>query len=1012
MYKFAINRPITTLMGVMAFVVFGLISFGRMPVNLFPNVDLPIVTVQTYYYGADPETVESKVSDKIEEVLSGIDGIDKLRSTSYEGLSVVTVEFELTKNIDEAANDVRDKVASLVLPNEVEKPTVSKLDVGGGSVINLFIATKSGDWSALMQLADERIKPRLQRIRGVGSIDIVGYRDREIRIYPDPFLLNKYGLSVTELNHQIALENVRLGGGKVIGSGREVVIKTEGDAKSIEGLRAIQVAPGVLLSDIARVEDGLKDAQSYSSLDGIPGVILEVKKISGANTLDIIRAVKASLPEIKQMSGEDYTLALLKDGSLFIQSSINNVKFDLIFGSLLAVLIVFIFLRNLTATIVSALAIPTSVIGTFAVIDWLGYDLNRLTLIGLTLAIGIFIDDAIVVIENISKKLEAGVETFQASYEGVKEIAFSILAISAMLLAVFIPVAFMDGIVGRFFNSFAMTVAAGVVISYFVAIMFIPALGARLLKRGESWFYHKTEGFFKGLDRAYVMILRPLVRFKYLTIIGVIGIVVASGGLLKYIGNDFVPMEDKSEMRIVLKGPTGMSLDAMKREVTPIMELLAKDSMIETSALSIGYTTAKEVHKAKIYVKLVPVEKRALRQEEIVQGYRERLKQFDAFKILVMELPAIEGSGMDQPVQIVLQGDSLQTLQKSAEKLVKILEADEGVVDVDTNYDQGKPELSVEILRQNAKQVGVSVDDIARVVNTAFSSDRAVSNYEEQGKQYDITLRFADEYRTQLEDLKRLQVKNSEGRFISLEGLVEIKERFGPSSINRMDRQRQITVNAGIYGVSLDHVVALVKAKEEMFLPKGYHYRFTGDIENMEETNQAFGMAIGLMVILMFLILASLYESLIQPIIIMIAMPLSFLGVITALFLSGMDFNLFVMIGVILLLGMVGKNAVLVVDFANQAIKEGHHVEDALIQAGEKRLRPILMTTFAMIFAMLPLAFGSGAGHESNSPMAMAIIGGLVSSTLLTLLVVPAFYRLLYPIDAFLRKWYERGTVA
>lgn len=511
MYKLAINRPITTLMGVLTFIVFGLMSYNTMPINLFPNVDFPVVTVQTTYNGADPSTVETKVTDKIEEAVSGVDGIDKLMSTSYEGFSVVTIQFELTKDLDEATNDVRDKIGAINLPSEVEKPVVKKLGATG-AVISLFIASDGNDTTALMRLADEKLKPQLQRIKGVGEVNILGYQDREIRIFIDPFLLNKYNLTPADVSSIVQKQNIKQGVGKLVNQNQEIIIKAQGDAQNIEEVGNLLVKPGVRLKDIATVQDGLSDAKSFSSFNGQQGVTLEVKKIAGENVLNIITEVKKVLPKLQILAGDKTEIKILQDQSEKIMVNINNVRFDLIFGAFLAVFIVFLFLRNVTATIVSALAIPTSVIGTFAIIDALGYDLNRLTLIGLTLAIGIFIDDAIVVIENIMKKMEEGMEPFRASFEGAKEVAFSVLAISSVLLAVFVPVAFMDGIVGMFFNSFAMTVAAGIVISYLVAIMFIPSIAARVLNAKENRFYHATEPILKAIDKGYVWLLKPLIK--------------------------------------------------------------------------------------------------------------------------------------------------------------------------------------------------------------------------------------------------------------------------------------------------------------------------------------------------------------------------------------------------------------------------------------------------------------------------------------------------------------------
>ncbi len=1008
MYKLAINRPITTLMGVLTFIVFGLMSYNTMPINLFPNVDFPVVTVQTTYKGADPSTVETKVTDKIEEAVSGVDGIDKLMSTSYEGFSVVTVQFKLTKDLDEATNDVRDKIGALNLPTEVDKPIVKKLGATG-AVVSLFIASSGEDTTALMRLADEKLKPQLQRIKGVGEVNILGYQDREIRIFIDPFLLNKYNLTSADVSSIIQKQNVKQGVGKIINQTQEIIIKAQGDAQNIEEVGNLLVKPGVRLKDIATIQDGLSDAKSFSSFNKQQGVTLEVKKIAGENVLNIITAVKKALPKIQILAGEKTEIKILQDQSEKIMVNINNVRFDLIFGAFLAVLIVFLFLRNVTATIVSALAIPTSVIGTFAIIDALGYDLNRLTLIGLTLAIGIFIDDAIVVIENITKKMEEGMEPFKASFEGVKEVAFSVLAISSVLLAVFVPVAFMDGIVGMFFNSFAMTVAAGIVISYLVAIMFIPSIAARVLNAKQNRFYHATEPILKAIDKGYVWLLKPLIKYKTLTIIFTIGLLVASTTLK--VGMSFLPMQDNAEFQITIKAPVGINLESMKNIITPLDDMLKEDKDILYSIASIGYNSAQELHKGRIYVKLKALGERKQTQEAIIQYYRDKFSSIKDMIISVEKVDDFNTGSTTAPVQVVITGDKLEELDIASTKLMTILKETPGIVDVDRDFENGKPEIKIGILRENAQRVGVSVEQIASILGTAYSSDSAVSYYEDNGRQFDITVRLKDDFRSSLDDLKKLQVRNSNGQFIALEGLLEIKESFGNASINRFDRERKVLVTANIFNTSLDKIVEVINSKMSEILPKGYNYRFTGDVENMQDTSKAFGAAVLLAVILIYLILAALYESIIQPFIIMISMPLSFTGVMVALYLTGNSFSLFVMIGIILLLGMVGKNAILVVDFANRAIKDGKSIDDALLEAGEKRLRPILMTTFAMIGAMIPLAFGSGAGHESNAPMALAIIGGLISSTILTLLVVPAIYKFMYPLDAWLRKWYEKGKI-
>ena len=561
MYKLAINKPISTLMYVLTLVIFGYMSFKSMPSALFPNVDFPMVTVQTVYPGAESSTVESQITDKIEEAISRIGGVDNIISTSSEGMSVVMVKFFLERDINEATNDVRDKVSAVILPNNAQTPLVSKLDIGGASVINIFLTSKDNDSKNLMLFADEKVKPKLQKINGVGAINIIGYKDREIKIFPDPMLLNKFGVTVTELNNIIKQENTKIGGGKLISQTKEFILKTKADAMSVQELENIKIKDNIKLKDIARVQDTLSDAKSYASYNGEEGVMLEVQKISGTNTIDIVQRVKDTVPSLKTLAADKYNIEILNDTSPYIISSLEHVQFDLIYGSFLAVMIIFVFLRNMTITLVSALSIPSSIFGTFALMDYMGFDLNKMTLIGLTLAIGIIIDDAIVVIENIYKKMEAGMEKYEAAFEGTKEMAFTILAISAMLLAVFVPVSFMSGIVGKFFESFAMTVGFAVIISYTVALSFIPSLSARTLQKDESKFYNMTEPIFTFIEKVYDSILKFVLRFKIITLVAVFGIFFWSLSLFPQIGMDFIPKEDKSEFEIQIKADASISLE-------------------------------------------------------------------------------------------------------------------------------------------------------------------------------------------------------------------------------------------------------------------------------------------------------------------------------------------------------------------------------------------------------------------------------------------------------------------
>ena len=1012
MYKLAINRPITTLMYVITLMIFGLLSFKAMPSALFPNVDFPMVTVKTVYQGAESSTIESQVTDKIEEAISRIGGIDSITSTSSEGVSVVMVKFLLERDINEATNDVRDKVSAVTLPTDAKMPLVSKLDIGGASVINIFLTAKNNNIKELMLFADEQVKPKLEKLNGVGAINILGYKDREIKIYPDPKLLNKFNITVTELNNIVARENVKIGGGKLISKTKEYILKTKADALSVNELKNIEIKNNIKLQDIARVEDALSDPKSYASFNGVEGVMLEVQKISGTNTIDIIQRVKSVVPSLKKLAGDEFDVQTLNDTSGFIITSLEHVQFDLIYGAFLAVIIVFIFLRNMTITLVSALSIPASIYGTFALMDYMNFELNKMTLIGLTLAIGIIIDDAIVVIENIYKKMELGMNKLEAAYEGTKEMAFTILAISAMLLAVFIPVSFMSGIVGKFFESFAMTVGFAIIISYTVALSFIPSLSARVLNKDESKFYNITEPAFIAMEKVYEKILKTVLKFKVITLISVFVLFFASLSLFPKIGMDFVPKEDMAEFEIKIKAPADISLTEMIRRSKELENRVRENKNVLYTTLSVGYNNVQEKNKSLIYVKLVEKHERTLHQEEIIQNFRNSIKNYskDLF-ITAAAIPAIKGAGISVPYQIVLKSDSFDDLKTATKNLTQYLEKKEGFVDIDTNLDDGKPQIELNIMRGSANRLGISASDIAQAIATAFSSDLEVSYFEEGGKQYNISLRFEDKDRVSIEDIKKIQLRTKNGNMVYLDGLVNFSQNRSLASIYHFDRQRQVSIYADLFGLDLGGSINYTRDGIDELLPEGVVYRFTGFAEEMEKTADAFGVAIGLSVILMFIILAVLYESLIQPVIIMMALPLSIIGVMLALYLSGEKFSLFVMIGFMLLMGMVGKNAVLLVDFANEAMNKGKGADEALIEAGEKRLRPILMTTIAMVFAMLPLALSSGAGSEIKSPMAISIIGGLLSSMLLTLLIVPVMYRLINPIDRWLRSWYEKDEV-
>lgn len=1008
MHNIAINRPITTLSFIAMLVFFGIWSFIKMPASLYPNVDFPFVTIQTVMHGADPATIESKVTDLIEEAVSSIEGIDNISSLSAEGVSFVFVQFNLERDNESAINDVRDKIGAINLPTGVEKPVVQKLDLGAVPIINLFVSIKNATALELNQFVDERLKPQLQRVTGVGNINVIGGQDRVIGIFVDPSRLANYRLDMADLAMMIRSSNVKQGGGRLINEKNEIVIKTDADAKSVEEIKNLIITDGVRLADVAEVEMTLGEIRSYASLNQKQGVMLEIQKISGENSLAVIDAIKKQMATLTDLAGDRFTLTLLNDSSVHINDSLSAVEFDMVYGGILAVVIVFFFLRNLTATIVAALSLPTSILGTFFLMDVMGFALDMLTLLGLTLAIGVLIDDAIVVIENIYKQIEAGKDRMQAARDGVKDILFSLISIAAVLLAVFIPVAFMDGIVGRFFFSFALTVSFGVVISLVVALTLIPMLSSRVLTGGQSRFHKFTEPFFQWLDNLYQKMIVWVLRFKWITVFIVVAITILGFSLAGRIGGEFLPIEDKSEMDIYLKTPAGTSVEAMIQLSKNVENYIRSSPFVEFTSLSVGYNTQRDAHKSNIYIRLTDPKTGRPSQLDLMNSFRRELNtNFPDLMIKVLQVPDIKVGDSESPFMLLLSGDDFEVLEKSANQLLDLMRSNGGFVDLDSNYESGKPEISIVIDKNSASKAGVSSEKIANSVLFAYSGEIAVGSYEESGKEIDIVLRFKDDRRKTIEDLKTLMISTPSGELVALDGIATISEQLSPNSINRYDRQRQIMIFASLDGLLLGDAVKFVSDQIEEILPNGVSYRFLGEAENMKDTSDAFGMAMILMAIIIFLILASLFESIVQPLVIMVALPLSFVGAFWALYITGNSFNIFVMIGVMMLMGLVGKNSILLIDVANNARLAGKTVEESLIEAGKKRLRPILMTTFAIIFGMLPVAIGVGAGSEGKGPMGITIIGGLLSSMFLTLLAVPAIYKIVSPIDLWLRKWYE-----
>ena len=1008
MIKTAINRPITTLMIFLSLVVFGIYSLKTMNVNLYPQVNIPIVKITTYANG-DMNYIKTKITQKIEDEVSSIEGIKKLYSTSFDNLSVVSIEFELNKDLESATNDVRDKMQKARLNANYE---IEKLNGLSSAVFSLFITRLDGNETKLMQEIDDVAKPFLERISGVSKVKTNGFLEPAVKILLDRFKLDKNALSANEVANLIKVENLKAPLGKIENEKIQMAIKSNFSAKSIDEIRNLTIKQGVFLKDIASVDLAYKDANEAAIMDKKSGVLLGLELAPDANALTVIALAKSKLDQFKSLLGSEYDVKVAYDKSEVIQKHIDQTAFDMILGVLLTIVIVYLFLRNFSITIISVVAIPTSIVATFFIINALGYDINRLSLIALTLGIGIFIDDAIVVTENIASKLKDEPNALKASFAGVKEIAFSVFAISLVLLCVFVPIAFMSGIVGKYFNSFAMSVAAGIVISFFVSIFLVPTLSARFVNAKESSFFLKSEPFFEALENGYEKLLALALKFKLIFLAITLVVVVCSFGLAKFVGGDFMPSEDNSEFNIYFKLDPSLSLQASKERLKDKISLINADPQVAYAYFILGYTDAKQPYLVKAYVRLKELKDRANheRQNAIMQRFRDKLKS-DDMSVIVADLPVVEGGDV-QPVKLTITSENGKELEKFVPKISKMLKEINDATDVNSPEEDLLKRVQISIDEDKAKRLNLDKASVASAVYSAFSQNEVSVFENENGKEYELYMRLDDKFRSDTNDILKTKIRSNEGFFVTLGDVATISFEQKPASISRFNRADEIKFLANTKNnAPLNSVANEISKKLDEILPANFKYKFLGFVELMDDTNASFIFTVSASAVLIYMVLAALYESFLLPFLIMLAMPLAFCGVVIGLFISGNPFSLFVMVGVILLFGMVGKNAILVVDFANHFANSGMEANEAVKMAAKKRLRAVMMTTFAMIFAMLPLALSRGAGYEANSPMAISIIFGLISSTLLSLLVVPVLFAWVYNLDKFIRKFYERERI-
>ncbi len=997
-----------------ALLVFGLFSYSRIGVDMFPNVEIPFASVVTIYPGADPKTVEKEVSEKIEEAVSTISGVRTLRSISVENVSQVMIEFELDVEVDKAVQDVRDKIGSVIplLPADVETPKVEKFDIGSAPILTLVVGGP-GAVDEVTRFARKRVKERIQSIRGVGSVDIVGGQEREIKVWIDPGKLEAMGLAVTDVVQALAANNIKYPGGSLTSGSTEFAVKVDGEFKNLKEIEDLKIREmkgrGIRVRDVARVEDGLEERRTAARLDGVSAVTLLVRKQSGTNTVEVGDAVKKMLAEVRQGFPENWTVVVARDNTTNIKTSINHVQFDILFGGLLAVVIVFLFLRNLRSTIIIGLALPTSVVGTFTFVHAMGFTFNWMTLLALSLSIGILVDDAIVMLENIYRHMEEGKPPLQAASEGAKEIGFAVMATTMSLVAVFVPVAFMQGIVGKFFYEFGLTVAIAVLLSLVVSFTLTPMLCSRFLGETKSnWLYRLFERVLDGLDAGYSRIIGWAVRHRLVTVIIALlafGSVVPIVGAL---GKEFMPVSDMGEFNVTMRMPTGTTLTETERVARSIAKKLRHhDHAVKSTVMTIGSDAQKKQNLAKVYVKMVDKDKRTVSQGAFMGSVREEFSDLKEAIVAVEDIDIVGGdSGMRMsPIQFAVRGGDLEQLDRVTKKVAAVLAKTPGFVDLETSFEGGKPEVQVRVERDKAANLGVMTAQVGQTVRTLVGGVEA-SKYREGGEDYPIRVRLEQSQRRSASQISGLKVRAMSNKLISLANLAGIEMGTGPTQIDRQARQRQITIFSNLESsLALGRATEIVDAVAEKIVPKELVKGYEGDAKMMEESARHMGISLLLAIIMIYMVLASQFESFLHPLTIMVSLPLSLVGAVGGLLIAGQTLSIISGIGIIMLMGVVTKNAILLVDYTNTLRRrDGMDRTAAILKACPTRLRPILMTSAATVFGMLPVALSTGLGSEGRAPMATCVIGGLIMSTLLTLVVVPIVYTILDDIGQFFSR--------
>lgn len=1002
MIKTFIRRPVFTTMLVMLLVVFGLGSLPGLGIDLFPEVDFPLVAVIVNFPGASPEELESLVTKPLEDTVSSIAGIKTLSSTVRQGFSQTIIEFELGTDAKIAANDVREKVAGIraALPEQMDEPIVQRFDITAQAILSYSLASDSRSTGELRKLAKDVVKDELQRLDGVAQVNVYGASDREIRVDLNPGKLETYGLSITQVQSALNNQNVNTPGGSVKQQGTELTIRALGKYTAVSDLAKIVVAYQndriIHLGDVATIRDGWAEEDSFATTNGIPSVVIEVQKQSGTNTVNVSDRVQEAMAKLQQQLPPDVMISLVKDSTTYIRSNVEDVVVSLLFGGFLAIVITYLFLGNVRATLIGSLAIPTSIISTFFLMKVMNFTLNQMSLMGLSLAVGILIDDAIVVIENIYRHLEQGESPWQAAQNGTKEISLAVLATTFSLLAVFVPVGNMGEIIGQFFKQFGLTVAFAVAFSLFVALTLTPTLGAYFLKleQEKNKVLRSFESAFQSISTLYRKILLwALERPKKVIVFAFLSLLV-NFLLVPFLGVEFQPTYDSGEFSIELTAPAGTSLERMRELSQPVEQVIMSLPELKDVYLTIG-SGHQPLYKANLGVKLLPANERTKSMQTIMDELREKLQTQDQLKVAILSNQR-QGKGDSRPVQIGIRGSNLNEIHHYGDELADFIRSIPGTTDVDLSSAQSEPELQIEVNRNRLGELGLDATAVGNAVQTAFMGGTTRNKFSVGKDDYNIRVQLSPEYRLNPENVANLRLSSATGAFVRLGDVAKVSLSSGPTQIDREDRQKQIIVYANTVGISPGEVINQVKTYlPELNLPSGYSYKFVGQAQNMQRSFAEIGKALLMAVVLIYMVLAAEFESFTQPFIIMLSLPFSLIGALLGLLIAGSTINIMSLIGVIMLMGLVTKNAILLVDYTNQKCREGMVIKEALLDAGLHRLRPILMTTMAMIMGMMPVALAWGTGSEIRSSMGVVLIGGLLTSTFLTLVIVPLVYFLL-----------------